>query len=421
MSPLRMSLPRTKSLLTRSVAVLAAAALALTGCGSGDGGGSGGKTKLSFFSWDGEETMKPLIEDFEKKNPSIDVEFSHAPPVAEYIAALQTRVVSGTAADVFLIAAENKTNLIQGGSVKDLTGKPFMANTSKFNTATYSQDGKAYGMSVSSWSAGILYNKDILDKAGVTEFPTKWDDFIALCQKLKAAGVTPYLESVTGMPLTVAALVGHANAAQGGDVDAQIFAGKKKFGELWDGPLTNYNQLFTSGLVSKDVVSLKGEQVVDEFANGRVAMIPAGPWDVPSLREKAPKMNMAFAGVPTPDGKPFWGGAASPGYAINAKTEHEKEAEAFLTYLGSKEGVALFNKQTSAMTTTTDFTPVIDKVLEPNLQALKDGNFYLPQIAWPRVQDALNTEAVAQLQLMVQGQAKPADVAAALDSRLAQG
>ncbi|MFG6199000.1 ABC transporter substrate-binding protein [Nonomuraea sp. JJY05] len=404
------------SLLRRSTAVLAAAVLALTGCGSG--GGGGGKTKLTFFSWDNEQSMKPLIDAFEKQNPTVDVEFSTAPPVAEYISTLQTRLVSGTAADVFVIAAENKTNLIQGGFVKDLTGKPFMANMSKFNTATYSRDGKAYGMSISSWSAGILYNKDILAKAGVTEFPTKWDDFLALCQKLKSAGTTPYYDSVTGMPLTLAALVGHENARQGGDVDAQIFAGQKKFGDLWLGPLTNFNQLFTSGVMSKDVVGLTGAQIVDEFANGRVAMISAGPWDVTTLREKAPKMNMAFVGVPTPDGKPFWSGAASPGWAINAKTEHEKEAEAFLTYLGSKEGVTLFNKQTAAMTTTSDVTPEIDKVLEPNLQALKDGTFYLPQIAWPRVQDALNTEAVAQLQLMVQGKEQPADVAAALDNRL---
>ncbi|MEV4111776.1 extracellular solute-binding protein [Nonomuraea sp. NPDC049695] len=406
------------SLLRKSVAMLAAAALALAGCGSGGDGGSGGKTTLKFFSWENEQTMKPLIAEFEKRNPTVKVEFSTAPPVAEYISTLQTRLVSGTGADVFMIAAENKTNLIQGGFVKDLTGKPFMANMSKFNTATYSKDGKAYGMSTSSWAGGILYNKDLLAKAGASEVPTKWADFLALCQKLKAAGVTPYLESATGLPGTLGALVGHANAEQGGDVDAQIFAGKKTFGDLWTGPLTTYNQLFTTGVMTKDVVGLSGDQIVDEFANGRVAMMAAGPWNVPTLREKAPNLNMAFAAVPTPDGKPFWSGAASPGFAINAKTEHEKEAEAFLTYLGSKDGVALFNKQTAAMTTTSDFTPTIDKVLEPNLKALKEGLFYLPQIAWPRDQDALNTEAVAQLQLMIQGKAQPAAVAAALDNRL---
>jgi len=40
--------------------------------------------------------------------------------------------------------------------------------------------------------------------------------------------------------------------------------------------------------------------------------------------------------------------------------------------------------------------------------------------SWPRYQDALYTDLVAQLQLMAQGQATPADVGAALDARLAQ-
>ncbi|SEH02008.1 raffinose/stachyose/melibiose transport system substrate-binding protein [Nonomuraea solani] len=403
----------------RTSAILAAAAVALaglTGCGSG--GGSGGKTKLAFFSWDNEQTMKPLIDAFEKQNPAIEIEFSNAPPVAEYISTLQTRLVSGTGADVFLIAAENKTNLIEGKFVLDLTGKPYMANVSKFNSATYAKDGKAYGMSLSSWSGGILYNNDLLAKAGVTEFPTKWDDFLALCQKLKAAGVTPFYDTATAMPLTLAALVGHENAAKGGDVDAKIFAGTATFGELWNGPLTNWNKLITSGVMSKDVVGLKGDQIVDEFAGGRVAMIAGGPWDVPTLHQKAPDLKMTFAGVPTPDGKPFWAGAASPGFAINAKTERLKEAEAFLTYLSSKDAVSLYNKQTKAMTTTSDYEPQIDEVLRPNFKALQEGRFYLPQIAWERNQDALNTEAVAQIQLMVQGQAQPAAVATALDNRL---
>ena len=40
--------------------------------------------KLSFFSWDNEQTMKPVIDAFEKENPSIKIDFSTAPPVNEY-------------------------------------------------------------------------------------------------------------------------------------------------------------------------------------------------------------------------------------------------------------------------------------------------------------------------------------------------
>src|SRR4051812_18807532 len=128
----------------RTLAILAAAAsdVALSACSGGGAGSGGGNTTLTFFSWDNEETMGPLIDKFEKENDGITVKFSNAPPVAEYISTLQTRVLSGTAADVFLIAAENKTNLIENKAVRDLTDEPFMKNVAAFNKETYSADGK---------------------------------------------------------------------------------------------------------------------------------------------------------------------------------------------------------------------------------------------------------------------------------------
>lgn len=38
---------------------------------------------------------------------------------------------------------------------------------------------------------GIFYNKDAFAKAGITEVPATWDEFITACQKLKAAGIAP--------------------------------------------------------------------------------------------------------------------------------------------------------------------------------------------------------------------------------------
>ncbi len=39
--------------------------------------------------------------------------------------------------------------------------------------------------------AGMFYNTKVMADAGVTEFPTSWDDFMALCEKLKGMGITP--------------------------------------------------------------------------------------------------------------------------------------------------------------------------------------------------------------------------------------
>ena len=406
--------------LRTTTALAAAAMIALSGCG-GDGGDSdGGVTTLTFLSWEGEEVMVPVIEAFEAEHENIRIDVSYSPPVAEYIQTLQTRVLSGTAPDVFLIAAENKTNLIDGEHVLDLADQDFLSTIPEFNQATYGRDGAVYGVSISSWGAGILYNPELLAEVGADGVPQTWPEFLDLCRKLQDAGITPYLESLQGMPTLLAAFLGAHNASLDGTMDAQIFDGSSSFEEQWVPSLEAYNQLFAEGLVTSDVVGLTGDQVRDEFANGRVAMMTAGPWDIPGLREAAPDIALEMVPVPAREGSiPFLAGAASPGFAISTQSEHTEEALEFLEYLASPEGVQIIQELNASITVTSDYEPTIDEALEPISEDVRAGNLYLPQISWTRAEDVLNVEAVAQLQLMAQGQVTPVQVAQALDAKLA--
>jgi ABC-type glycerol-3-phosphate transport system substrate-binding protein len=407
--------------LAALAAALTAVTLTLSACSSADdGGGEGGGKTVSMLSWDNEATMKPVLDAFRAAHPDIKLDVSYAPPVAEYIQTLQTRVLSGKAPDVFLIAAENKTKLIDGKLVLDLRNEPFLAGLPEMNKTTYGRDGAVYGLSLASWGAGIMYNKDLLAKVGATEPPQDWDAFLELCRKLKAAGIDPYLEALDNIPLMVSAFLGARNATQNFGMDAKIFGGQSTFAAEWTEPLTQYNRLYAEGIVPTTAVGLKGDQVVDEFANGRIAMFPAGPWNVGPLREKAPNMKFAMAKVPAaPGGQPFLAGAAVPGYAINAKSKNVDAAKTFLTFLASAETMKTYQKASNAITVTANFQPPIDEALKPIVEDVRAGKFYLPQIAWTRSEDVLNVETVAQLQLMAQGKATPQQVGAALDRKLA--
>jgi len=403
-------------------AFAATAALTLTACGGGDsdGGGGDGATTLTLLSWEGEATMTPVVEAFEAENPDITLEVSYSPPVAEYIQTLQTRVLSGTAPDVFLIAAENKTNLIEGEHVLDLSGEDFLANVPEFNQQTYGKDDAVYGLSLSSWGSGVMYNKDLLAQVGADAPPQTWDEFLQLCADLKDAGITPYLESLQGMPTVLSAFLGAHNADTGYTMDDKIFSGESTFEEEWTPALEQYNRLFTEGLVTPDVVGLTGDQVRDEFANGRVAMMIAGPWDVPPLREAAPDLKFEMVPIPGVEGRSsYLAGAASPGYAINPDSDNIDAAKTFLAYLATPEGIQVSQEANGAITVTSDYEPTLDEALAPIVDDVRAGNIYLPQIAWQRSEDVLNVEAVAQLQRMAQGQIEPADVAKALDRKLA--
>lgn len=404
-----------------AAAMAVSASLLLAGCGGGSADG-GEDQKITFLSWTGEEQMTPIIAAFNEKHPDIEVEVSYAPPVAEYIQTLQTRVLSGTAPDVFVIAAENKTNLIDAEQVVDLSGEPFMENVESFNIETYGRDDAAYGLSVSSWAAGYIYNKELLAEAGYDGVPETWDEFLTMSKDLEAAGIKPFMESVDQMPTTVSAWVGEESISMDPTIDEMIFSGESTFEEQWTPFLEEYNRLYEEGIVSQEVLGLDGDMIRDEFIAGRVAVINGGPWYINAIREGAPELEFEFAPVPgVLGGEPFAAGAASPGYAINSKASDEAKeaAKTFLTFLASPEGVEIFHEQTNDVTVTSDFEPTVDEAFAPMADSIRNGQLYLPMISWQRSEDVLNVEAVAQIQRMIQGQIQPVDVAKAMDAKLA--
>ncbi len=404
---------RARALIALSTAAVAVAAL--SGCATSTSAPS--KTTLSFYSWDPAATMKPVFAEFEKENPNITLQVTYGTPVQGYISTLQTHLNSGTAQDVFIITAENKQQIMDGGFAKSLNSEPFVSNLASAAKATYTKNGKLYGAAISSWGGGILYNKDLLDKVGFTAPPKTWDDFIALCLKLKAAGITPFYEAGDGIPVSVAALVGLQDAKLGGKMDAEIFSGKTTFAKTWTGPLTQWNKLFTSGAESRSVAGLTGDQVTAEFEKGNVAMTSTGSWALGSIQAAAPSLKLDFMAIPGASSS-YWAGAVSPGYAINAKTSHLAAAEKFVTFLQSAKGVGAYQKATASITTTKNFTPTLDPALSTMAAAVRSGDFYLPQVSWPSNSAALNTEATAQLQELIQGKTTPAAVAADLDTKL---
>ncbi|MCU1528924.1 MAG: hypothetical protein JWP75_2687 [Frondihabitans sp.] len=402
--------------LLAGVGLAAVSALILSGC-SASGSGSSANT-VSFLSWDNAATMKPVIAEFEKENPKITVQMSYAPPVPQYISKLQTELGAGTGPDVFIITAENKVQLEKDHFVKDLTNEPFVSNIASAAKETYTKDGKLYGIATSSWGGGILYNKALLAKVGYTQAPQTWDEFLTLCKKLKAAGITPFYEGGDGLSVSLAALLGIENASLGGKMDAEIWAGKTTFEKTWTKPLEIWNELFTQGIEPRSVAGLTSANVTQQFEKGSVAMITTGSWGLGAIQAAAPKLSLNFIAVPGVSST-YWAGAVSPGYAINIKTQHTAAAEKLVSFLQSAKGVAVYQKQTASITTTKDYTPTLDPALATMAPAVRDGDFYLPQVTWPDNNAALGTEVTALLQQMIQGQITPKQVAQGMDKKLA--
>jgi raffinose/stachyose/melibiose transport system substrate-binding protein len=378
------------------------------------------KTTLSFLSWDELKVITPVVDLFEKQNPSIKVELEYLPPIPAYVSGLSTRLLAGIGPDIFIYTVENKTQLNKYNYVYDLSSQPFVKVMAANNRNFMSYNGGVWGLSVAAWAGGIYYNKALLAKVGSGPAQT-WDEFLTLCGKFKAMGITPYFGG--GQPDTVVeALIGsHFKTA--GLTDAAIFDGKATFAEYWGPPLALYDKLYSTGLVPASMIGVSAQsgELLSEFANGKLAAYASGPWDSPGILADNPKLDFEMYPVPgaTAASQSYWCGAPTEGWAINAKSKNLPGALKFLEFLASPEALKLYGSQSGQIITTTNVTTPVAPELTLCGKAARASTYYYTGISWPApIADALGTVANAQFELLIQGKVTPAQLEANMQAAM---
>lgn len=134
-------------------------------------------------------------EESAKNVTGIDVTIVTSPDVAAYKTSIQQSIHDKSAPGMFTWwGGYQLQTLVDNGLVEDLTGlwKDYItpAGVSADIADAFTYDGKIYAAPYSILYNVLLYNKEVFDKAGVKE-PETFDEFLDVCEKLKASGVTP--------------------------------------------------------------------------------------------------------------------------------------------------------------------------------------------------------------------------------------
>jgi raffinose/stachyose/melibiose transport system substrate-binding protein len=372
---------------------------------------------VTFFSWDNEAVVTPLIEAFEAANPSYTIAFSYAPPIADYINTLQIRLSSGNAADVFVMASENKGPIIENGSAADISDIGTVQATGIKGRQLYGAEGAVFAAAPGAWAGGVIYNRDLLAQVGYDEVPGTWAEFLELCAALKAAGIQPLVERGDEPAMILAGNLGVVNESHGAQMDQKIWAGELSFAETWTGAFEKLRELVELEYLPEVVVGLNFSAAVAEFASGNAAMFPTGTWALNSIRNAGPDLNIGMSPIPT-DGGPFWGGTVSIGYAVNSSAQNPEGARAFVEFLMSEEALKIYQASTGQIVTVDGFDNDIPDILQGAAAAAAAGNIYWPQTWWVDNNQALFTHVVAVQQEVILGRRSPAEAAASIDEKL---
>lgn len=380
--------------------VLAATAI-LTACGgqgsgkttSADSGAAGttegkaaeagDKVTISLLSWHTDEILGEFISGFEQENPNIKIDLQYVPPVQQYVDKFSVLAASGQMTDMFYIAAENKQEVMSKGVAEDISDMEIFKRIDPATSATYGQDGKIYGYSPDAWIGGIFYNKDLFEQAGIEREPETWQEFVDCAAKLKAIGVEPYLDDADNVHNLAQDLYQCSVISQEPDADVQINEGKATFQEKYTEPLKLwYDDMIAGGLYSQMALGLNSDQVIDMFANGEVAMMHGGPWNIVTIEQKNPDLNYDIFGLADKDGNRVLPGAVNVGLSVSTSSKHKDACRAFIEYMARDENIVKWQKVTNNAIIVEGIDYTMGTVFEKFKEDAVSGSFYLPQIVW---------------------------------------
>ena len=134
--------------------------------------------------------MEALIADFEAANPDIDVQLNNFDHEG-YKTAIRNFLTADAPDLANWYAGNRMAPFVKAGQFQDVSDvwtDNGLGDSLASAKASMTIDGKQWGVPYTYYQWGIYFNRDAYKAAGVEE-PKTWDEFVANCEKFKAAGI----------------------------------------------------------------------------------------------------------------------------------------------------------------------------------------------------------------------------------------
>lgn len=147
----------------------------------------------------------------------------------------------------------------------------------------YTYDGDFYGMIYGANAEAIVYNKAAFERAGVTEVPTTVSEFLAACESLRDAGITPLqINMGAGWPMQQWDKAALIFAEDGGYYDSMLTnAAPYAAGEPYGQSIGLVNTFFESGCTERDYTADGWNESKSQIAAGEIGMWFLANWSIP--------------------------------------------------------------------------------------------------------------------------------------------
>ena len=312
-----------------------------TATDTGSESASADEVVLEFAQWWEPElpegAFRGLMDEFEAANPGIKVELLSGP-----YSSTKEQVVAGAAAgtmsDVVGLDGAWVSDFVKQGSLADLSALMDSSSYDQAQLASQIQiDGSTFMVPVVNFVYPLYTNDDLLSAAGVAAPPTNRTEFEAAASAVSGDGV-----SGRALPLSLEAPNGIQNDvmswvwASGGSMlkdgqpdvtNAEVTSAIEFIKGMWDG-----------GSIAPGSFTMKEQDKLEEFTNGRAAMVISSLSHINLIRESNPDLNFSISALPSVDGYSGKRGIpyASWGIGVAENSENKDEAWKLVSFLMSE-------------------------------------------------------------------------------------
>ena len=285
------------------------------------------------------QTLPELVH---KKWPNVTLEVTKLPD-DNYYTSLKTKLASGECPDMILTqpmyAGSNSCYaLADAGYLASLNDLDYLSNMPDLSAVTY--DGNVVTATTGVSILGTYYNKDLFQKAGISEEPKTGDEFLEDCKKLKDAGIQPIVmgdKDQYVMQFGLYQIAANEIYSKNPKYDDELRTGDTSFTDkdTWDKVLTMYKQLYDEGYIdASQSLGYGASQAIQDFIDGKAAMTFDGSFNAAALTATgaAGDFERGYFPIPSESGEQYTATCLSAGYSIYAKSKYIDQCKEILDY-----------------------------------------------------------------------------------------
>ena len=290
--------------------------------------------QMSDFS----DYMNGVIKDFEKENPEIKIKWIDV-PFSEGEKRTLASVLSDNPPDLINLNPDFTATLAQKGTLSEIDKN----KTTQFNQGilkSLEYNGKLYSIPWYATSAVTIYNKNLIEKAGV-KVPQTYEEIGEIAPLIKEkTGTYVFLPNITENDTMLKILnkygVSSANTITS-NTSIQVF----EF----------FKTLYAKDLIPKESVTQTHREALEKYMSGNIVLFQAGANFLTMIKENAPSIYKVTDVAPQITGKLGQNDFSLMNFIIPLKAKHKDEALKFALFLTNEQNQLKIAKLTNVIAT----------------------------------------------------------------------